>query len=31
VFYNAVGHTPEDLQAPEVTRLVRQGMRWAAR
>ena len=31
VFYNAIGHTPEDLQAPEVTRLVRQGMRWAAR
>jgi uncharacterized protein len=31
VFFNAIGHTPEDLQAPEVTRLVQQGMRWAAR
>lgn len=31
VFYEAIGHTPEDLQAPEVTRLVRQGIAWAAR
>ena len=31
VFYNAIGHTPEDLRAPDVTRLVRQGMQWAAR
>jgi type 1 glutamine amidotransferase len=31
VFYITVGHTPEDLQAPEVARLVRQGMVWAAR
>jgi len=31
VFYDAVGHTPEDLQAPPVTRLVQQGMKWAAR
>ena len=31
VFYNAIGHTPEDLQAPEVTKLIRQGLQWAAR
>jgi type 1 glutamine amidotransferase len=31
IFYITVGHTPEDLQAPEVTRLIRQGMVWAAR
>jgi type 1 glutamine amidotransferase len=31
VFYEAVGHDPQDLQIPEVTRLVRQGMSWAAR
>lgn len=31
VFYIAVGHTLADLQAPPVTRLVTQGMGWAAR
>jgi uncharacterized protein len=31
VFYETVGHTPEDLRAPEVTRLVRQGIAWAVR
>jgi type 1 glutamine amidotransferase len=31
VFYEAVGHSLTDLQTPEVTQLVRQGMRWATR
>jgi type 1 glutamine amidotransferase len=31
IFYEAVGHSLADLQAPEVTKLVRQGLRWAAR
>lgn len=31
VFYCAIGHTLADLQAPPVTRLVAQGLRWAAR
>ena len=31
VFYVSVGHLPKDLQAPQVTRLVRQGLAWAAR
>jgi uncharacterized protein len=31
VFYLSVGHLPKDLQAPQVTRLVRQGLVWAAR
>jgi len=31
VFYETIGHTPEDLADPDVTRLVAQGMSWAAR
>lgn len=31
VFYCSIGHTPEDLRDPDVTRLIRQGMAWAAR
>jgi uncharacterized protein len=31
VFYCAIGHRPEDLARPEVTRLIRQGFGWAAR
>lgn len=31
VFYSAIGHSPDDLRDPDVTRLVRQGMAWAAR
>lgn len=31
VFYAAPGHLPKDLQNPPVERLVRQGLRWAAR
>ena len=31
VFYVSVGHLPKDLQAPQVTRLVGQGLAWAAR
>jgi type 1 glutamine amidotransferase len=31
VFYHALGHLPKDLQAPPVERMLRQGMRWAAR
>jgi len=31
VFYETVGHSPEDLQAPEVTRMIMQGIRWALR
>ncbi len=31
VFYCAIGHAPQDLRAPAVTQLVRQGMAWAAR
>jgi type 1 glutamine amidotransferase len=31
VFYVSVGHLPNDLQAPQVTRLLRQGLAWAAR
>ncbi len=31
VFYSAIGHEPEELQAPEPARLLRQGLAWAAR
>lgn len=31
VFYCSVGHYPKDLQTPDATRLVRQGMAWACR
>ncbi len=31
VFYETLGHYVSDLEAPEVTRLVRQGMAWATR
>lgn len=31
VFYCSVGHYPEDLQHPDATRLLRQGISWAAR
>jgi uncharacterized protein len=31
VFYVSVGHLPENLEAPQMTRLVRQGLAWAAR
>ena len=31
VFYETIGHQPSDLEAPDVTRLVRQGLNWAAR
>ncbi len=31
VFYQSIGHLPKDLQDPEVTRLTRQGLAWAAR
>ncbi|MFJ1958753.1 ThuA domain-containing protein [Streptomyces microflavus] len=31
VFYCSVGHYPKDLQIPDVTRLVRQGITWACR
>jgi type 1 glutamine amidotransferase len=31
VFYVSPGHEPDELAAPDMTRLVRQGMRWAAR
>jgi type 1 glutamine amidotransferase len=31
VFYCSVGHRPQDLADPDVTRLVRQGLGWAAR
>jgi type 1 glutamine amidotransferase len=31
VFYETIGHTPADLADPDVTRLVAQGMSWAAR
>ncbi|WP_028922295.1 ThuA domain-containing protein [Pseudonocardia acaciae] len=31
VFYSAVGHDPEDLAIPQVTRLAKQGFAWAAR
>jgi uncharacterized protein len=31
VFYCAIGHFPSDLRDPQVTRLMRQGMAWAAR
>jgi type 1 glutamine amidotransferase len=31
VFFQALGHLPKDIQAPEVERLVRQGLIWAAR
>ncbi|WP_344596531.1 ThuA domain-containing protein [Actinomadura vinacea] len=31
VFYSAVGHTVDDLTGPDVTRLVEQGIAWAAR
>jgi type 1 glutamine amidotransferase len=31
VFYTAGGHELEEMERPEVTRMVRQGMEWAAR
>jgi uncharacterized protein len=31
VFYVSVGHLPKDLQQPEMSRLVKQGLGWAAR
>jgi hypothetical protein len=31
VFYASPGHVPDELQIPAVERLVRQGLRWAAR
>jgi type 1 glutamine amidotransferase len=31
VFYCSVGHRPEDFGEPSLRRLVRQGLRWAAR
>jgi type 1 glutamine amidotransferase len=31
VFYAAPGHLPKDLEPPQVTRLIRQGLAWAAR
>jgi type 1 glutamine amidotransferase len=31
VFYCSIGHTLEDLKIPEVTEIVRRGMRWAGR
>ena len=31
VFYETVGHRLTDLETPAVTRLIRQGMAWAAR
>jgi hypothetical protein len=31
VFYVSVGHLPKDLEAPQMARLVRQGLAWAAR
>ncbi len=31
VFYHAIGHTPEDLADPNIRRLTKQGLPWAAR
>ncbi|MGE3329248.1 MAG: ThuA domain-containing protein, partial [Acidimicrobiia bacterium] len=31
VFYASPGHTPKDVQAPPVARLIRQGLAWASR
>jgi uncharacterized protein len=31
VFYHSLGHRPDIVQVPEVLRLTRQGMSWAAR
>jgi len=31
VFYCSVGHYPKDLQGPDISRLVRQGIAWACR
>ncbi|MCF6469298.1 ThuA domain-containing protein [Nonomuraea sp. MG754425] len=31
VFYCSVGHYPKDLQSPQATRLLRQGLSWACR
>ncbi|HET9648857.1 MAG TPA: ThuA domain-containing protein [Microlunatus sp.] len=31
VFYETIGHAPADLLEPNVTRLVKQGLAWAAR
>jgi type 1 glutamine amidotransferase len=31
VFYVSIGHLPKDLQDPQVERMVRQGLAWAAR
>jgi hypothetical protein len=31
VFYSSPGHAPDELRIPEAERLLRQGLRWAAR
>jgi len=31
VFFHSIGHTPENLDEPNVRRLTKQGLRWAAR
>lgn len=31
VFYCTIGHTPQELRMPDVTRLISQGARWASR
>ncbi len=31
VFYHSIGHTPQDLEDPDVRRLTRQGIEWAVR
>jgi type 1 glutamine amidotransferase len=31
VFYASPGHDPDELKIPDVERLVRQGLAWAAR
>lgn len=31
VFYHSIGHTPADLDIPDVRRLTRQGLEWAKR
>lgn len=31
IFYSSIGHTVDDLRVPQVTEIMRRGMRWAAR
>jgi type 1 glutamine amidotransferase len=31
VFYHSIGHAPQDLAGPDVRRLTKQGIAWAAR